>query len=191
VFNIVTGYLVLDERVSLIGAAGIFLVVCGAWLLNLKAAQVDGGLNVLAPFRAIARERGSRLMLATAAIYSLTSVISKAALLQVTPAFFGPFYFVTLGLCTTLVFASRNPHTWRALGRNPWVHLAIGTCMAVMVVAHFHAIEQVEVAYMVAVKRTSLLFGMLYGAWLFKEQGLSRNLLAGGFMVAGVFLIAG
>jgi hypothetical protein len=35
---------------------------------------------------------------------------------------------------------------------------------------------------MVAVKRTSLLFGMPYGAWLFKEQGLSHNLLAGGLM---------
>jgi hypothetical protein len=66
---------------------------------------------MLAPVPRHCTESGSRLMLATAAIYSLTSVISKAALLQVTPAFFGPFYFVTLGFCTTLVFASRNPHT--------------------------------------------------------------------------------
>jgi drug/metabolite transporter (DMT)-like permease len=62
--------------------------------------------------------------------------------------------------------------------------------MAVMVVAHFYAIAHIEVAYMVAVKRTSLLFGILYGAWLFREQGLTRNLGAGGLMVAGVYLIA-
>ena len=53
------------------------------------------------------------------------------------------------------------------------------------------ALEMVEAAYMIAVKRTSLLFGMLYGAWLFREQGLGKNLLAGVIMVAGVYLIAG
>jgi drug/metabolite transporter (DMT)-like permease len=61
--------------------------------------------------------------------------------------------------------------------------------MAAMVVTHFYAIAHIEVAYMVAVKRTSLLFGMLYGAWLFGETGLQKNLVAGMFMVLGVLLI--
>jgi len=190
VFNIVTGYVFLGEQVSRAGSAGILLVVCGAWLLNISAARHNGGLNILAPFRAIVRERGSRLMLVTAAIYSFTSVLSKAAMLHVTPAFFGPFYFVVLAVVTALVFASRDVSSWKALGRHPWAHLSIGACMAVMVVAHFFAIAHIEVAYMVAVKRTSLLFGILYGAWLFREQGLTRNLAAGGLMVAGVYLIA-
>lgn len=61
--------------------------------------------------------------------------------------------------------------------------------MAAMVVTHFYAIEHIEVAYMIAVKRTSLLFGMLYGAWLFRETGLVKNLVAGAMMVLGVYLI--
>jgi drug/metabolite transporter (DMT)-like permease len=60
-----------------------------------------------------------------------------------------------------------------------------------MVVAHFYAIAHVAVAYMIAVKRTSLLFGILYGAWLFGETGLKRNLAAGTLMIAGVALIVG
>ena len=189
VFNIVTGYIFLGEQVSGAGAAGIMLVVCGAYLLNLDAARNGSKLAVLAPFRAIVRERGSRLMLITAAIFSLTSVLSKAALLHVTPAFFGPFYFVALGVCTAVVFASRDVSSWKALGRHPWAHLAIGACMAFMVVTHFYAIAHVEVAYMIAVKRTSLLFGILYGGWLFHERGLRRNLVAGTLMVAGVYLV--
>ncbi len=189
VFNILTGYIFLGEQVSLAGTIGIWLVVCGAWLLNLEAARNKGDWKALAPFRAILRERGSRLMLMAATIYSLTSVLSKAALLHVTPGFFGPFYFVALGMVAVLVFASRNVSSWHALGRHPCAHLAIGGCMAVMVVSHFYAIEHIEVAYMIAVKRTSLLFGMLYGAWLFSETGLKKNLAAGGLMVLGVFLI--
>jgi drug/metabolite transporter (DMT)-like permease len=188
-FNTLTAYLVLGETVTLSGFSGILLIVFGAWLLNLHATQNASGLNILAPFRAITRERGSRLMLMVAALYSLTSVTGKGALLHATPAFFGPFYFVALGATSLLLFASRDVSTWRALGRHPWAHLAIGVCMGAMVVTHFYAIEHIEVAYMIAVKRTSLLFGMLYGAWLFKETGLLKNLVAGMLMVLGVFLI--
>ena len=59
-----------------------------------------------------------------------------------------------------------------------------------MAITHFLALEQIETAYMIAVKRTSLLFGILYGAWLFKEQNLGLHIFAGGLMVAGVTLIA-
>jgi drug/metabolite transporter (DMT)-like permease len=187
--NTLTGYIVLGETVTLTGFSGILLIVSGAWLLNLQATQNGSSLNILAPFLAITRERGSRLMLMVAALYSLTSVTTKGALLHATPAFFGPFYFVVMGAASLLLFASRDVSTWRALGRHPWAHLAIGVCMSIMVVTHFYAIEHIEVAYMIAVKRTSLLFGMLYGAWLFKETGLLKNLFAGMLMVLGVFLI--
>jgi drug/metabolite transporter (DMT)-like permease len=190
VFNIVTGYLLLGESVSWGGFSGILLVVCGAWLLNLDAARTGPRLDVLAPFHAIGREQGSRLMLGAAALYSITSVLGKGALQQVSPQFFGPFYFTLLALVATTLFASRELRRWSAAGRNVRGHLLVGISMAVMVMAHFHAIEHVEVAYMIAVKRTSLLFGLLYGAWLFGETGLARNLAAASLMVVGVYLIA-
>jgi len=188
-FNMLTGFLLLDETVSWTGFSGILLIVLGAWLLNLETRQNGTGLNLLAPFRAITRERGSRLMLMVAAIYSLTSVTSKGALLHANPGFFGPFYFVVLGTASILVFASRDVSSWRAMGKHPWVHLGVGAFMAGMVITHFYAIAHIEVAYMLAVKRTSLLFGILYGAWLFGESGLKKNLAAGLLMVLGVFLI--
>jgi drug/metabolite transporter (DMT)-like permease len=188
-FNMLTGYLLLDETVSWTGFSGILLIVLGAWLLNLETTQNGTGLNLLAPFRAITRERGSRLMLMVAAIYSLTSVTSKGALLHANPGFFGPFYFVLLGSASVLVFASRDVSSWRAMGKHPWVHLGVGAFMAGMVITHFYAIAHIEVAYMLAVKRTSLLFGILYGAWLFGESGLKKNLAAGLLMVLGVYLI--
>jgi drug/metabolite transporter (DMT)-like permease len=191
VFNVVTAYALLGETVTPLRFAGIILVVCGAWLLNLNARHDGRGPAFLAPFRAIVRERGSRLMLAVAALYSLTSVMGKGALQYVTPAFFGPFYFVLLGAAAVLLFASRDIRRWRVLARHPWAPLLVGMFMSVMVLAHFYAIAHVEVAYMIAVKRTSLLFGMLYGAWLFGERDLRRNLASGTLMVAGVYLIAG
>jgi drug/metabolite transporter (DMT)-like permease len=77
------------------------------------------------------------------------------------------------------------------LSRQPFAHLLIGLCMAGMVVSHFYAIENVQVAYMIAVKRMSLLFGIIYGALIFGEKDFPKKLLAGCVMVLGVFLIAG
>ena len=191
VFNTVTGYVLLGETVTMQGFSGIALVVCGAWLLNIDAMNNGSQRDVLAPFRAIASEPGSRLMLAVAALYSLTSVMGKGALQYVPAGFFGPFYFVLLGVIASIVFARREARPWQVLARHPWAHLGVGLFMGLMVLTHFLAIQHVEVAYMIAVKRTSLLFGMLYGAWLFREGGLGKNLVAGVIMLAGVYLIAG
>jgi drug/metabolite transporter (DMT)-like permease len=185
-----TGLLVLGERVSAQGLAGILLVGVGAYLLNVEQARGGGRYDVMAPFRAILRERGSRLMMMVAVIYSLTSVMGKGALQYVPPQTFGPFYFVLLGLVSMGLFSAHRPGIVRVLWRRPGAHLLIGIFMGIMVIAHFMAIARVEVAYMIAVKRTSLLFGILYGALLFGEERLGQHLLAGSFMVAGVALIA-
>ena len=190
VFNTLTGYILLQEKVSATGFAGILLVVSGAWLLNLEHARGER-FDVLAPFRAILYERGSRLMLITAALYSLTSVLGKGALAYTTPVFFGTLYYVVIGFTVIITFsvAARTPV--HVIWRRPAPHLAIGFFMAIMVLTHFFAIRDVEVAYMIAVKRTSLLFGILYSVLLFHERARVEHFLAGGLMLVGVYLIVG
>jgi drug/metabolite transporter (DMT)-like permease len=190
VFNTLTGYILLEERVSVTGFAGILLVVFGAWLLNLEHAKGER-FNVLAPFRAIITERGSRLMLITAALYSITSVLGKGALAYTTPVFFGTLYYVVIGITVIITFSIGARTPVHVLWRRPLPHLAIGLFMGVMVLTHFFAIRDVEVAYMIAVKRTSLLFGILYSVLLFHERARFEHFLAGGLMLAGVFLIVG
>jgi drug/metabolite transporter (DMT)-like permease len=189
VFNTLTAYLLLQERLSSAGFSGILLVVLGAWLLNIEHARGER-FDVLAPFRAIVSERGSRLMLITAALYSMTSVLGKGALAYTTPIFFGTLYYVVIGFIVIVVFSIGAKSPVQVLWRKPKAHLAIGVCMGVMVLTHFFAIQHVEVAYMIAVKRTSLLFGILYSVLLFHERARVEHFLAAGMMLAGVYLIA-
>ncbi len=188
VFNTVTGYVLLGETISLTGFSGIMLVVLGAWMLNIEHARGER-FDVLAPFRAIVTERGSRLMLITAAIYSLTSVLGKGALAYTTPFFFGTLYYVVIGFTVIVVFSIGGRTPVHVLWRRPVAHLAIGLFMSIMVLSHFFAIQYIEVAYMIAVKRSSLLFGMLYSVLLFHERARAEHFLAGMMMVAGVYLI--
>ena len=189
VFTVVTGFLLLGEKISLIGFTGIFLVVGGAYLLNFDHVLTCSRRVLLAPFQAIMREQGSRLMLVVALIYSATSVMGKGALQYVPPSFFGAFYFTLLGIITIAIFSVQQPQIFRVMWRRPVSHAVVGLMMALMVVTHFLAIKEIEVSYMIAVKRTSLLFGILYGALLFSERHLTQHLAAGALMLAGVFLI--
>jgi drug/metabolite transporter (DMT)-like permease len=189
VFATLTGFLLLGERVSWRGVSGILLVVAGAYLLNLERSAITNPRAWLRPLRALLNATGARLMLAVAFIYSLTSVLGKGALQYVSPMVFGPFYIVVLGVVTVGVLVFRRPGAVKVLWRRPAAHLAIGSMMGVMLVTHFLAVAEVEVAYMIAVKRISMIFGILYGALLFRERGLGRHLAAGALMVVGAALI--
>jgi len=58
-----------------------------------------------------------------------------------------------------------------------------------MIFSHTLAISLIQAAYMISVKRTSLLFGVLLGAILFKEREIRERLTGAGIMMCGVLLI--
>jgi drug/metabolite transporter (DMT)-like permease len=188
---------VLGERVSPTGLAGVLLIVAGAWLLNVHQAQRDDWRTWLRPLGAIRWEAGARMMLGVALIYGLTSTLGKAAVLYLPAATFGALYFVMIGLIALplLVLLPANgarlslPQFMLRVGRRAAAVLAVAVLNGAMVITHFLALRLTEVAYMIAVKRTSLLFGILYGALLFREPNLAIRAPGGLLMLAGVFVI--
>ncbi|MGD2019948.1 MAG: DMT family transporter [Thiohalocapsa sp.] len=205
VFVLGIAYWLLGEQVSVLGALGVLLVVAGAWLLNVRHARLADVRSWAVPLAAIFWEPGSRMMLLVALIYGFTATMGKAVLDYLPASHFGPFYFLVLGLTMPLVWAlpmrigqkagAASPSLRLALFgpggllRRPRAVLAVAALHGLMAYTHFLAIARVEVAYMLAVKRTSLLFGILYGALVFGETGLRSHLAAGALMVAGVAVI--
>ncbi len=184
-FVILTGYLFLGEVLTAQGVTGIGLVVIGSYVLNLSRARE----RWLAPVTAVFREQGSWLMLLTGFIYSFTATLGKMAILHSSPPFFGVTYFLcVLGLMLLLcpfVPGARLKH----LVRRPVPGLFVGLSTSAMVFSHTMAISLVEAAYMLAIKRTSLLFGVILGAVVFRETRIRERFLGVSIMLAGVFLI--
>ncbi|OPY89755.1 MAG: EamA-like transporter family protein [Syntrophaceae bacterium PtaU1.Bin231] len=186
VFMILTGRLILGEAVTAGGAAGIGLIVAGAYVLNLSRVRT----GFLEPVRAVIREPGSWIMLLVSFLYSLTAPVGKVAILHSNPWFFAAVYNLVLAAVIVLI----RPVAGSTAGANglfsrPVPMLLIGLAAAAENLAHMMAIAQVEAAYMIAVKRLSLLFGVLYGAWWFGEQNIRERLAGAAIMIAGVFLI--
>jgi uncharacterized membrane protein len=67
--------------------------------------------------------------------------------------------------------------------------IILGLITGLEILNHVLAISQVQAAYMIAIKRTSIIFGVLYGAWLFKEEKIGERLFGTIIMIGGVFII--
>jgi len=186
VFMILTGRFILGESIRPGGALGILLIVLGAYVLNLS--KLKSGL--LGPIRAVMREPGSWIMLLVSFIYSLTAPIGKVAILHSNPWFFAAVYNLVLSVVIVSLWpVAAGGAEVRGIFARPGPMLLIGFTAAVENLAHMMAIAQVEAAYMIAVKRLSLLFGVLYGAWWFGEQNIRERLAGAAIMILGVFLI--
>jgi drug/metabolite transporter (DMT)-like permease len=186
VFMILTGRFILGESIGPGGALGILLIVLGAYVLNLS--KMKSGL--LGPIRAVMREPGSWIMLLVSFIYSLTAPVGKVAILHSNPWFFAAVYNLVLTAAILALWPAVGGGTdTRGMFNRYGPMLMVGFVTALENLCHMMAIAQVEAAYMIAIKRLSLLFGVLYGAWWFGEQNIRERLVGAAIMVAGVFLI--
>lgn len=185
VFMILTGFIVLGEVPNSWGIIGIGFVVAGGYLLNVT--QVKYGY--FAPFRAILREPGSILMLVVAFIYSFLAVLGKKAIQHSSPLFFGFFYLAALDITTLIFFPFLEKIRWRDILKVPVKGLSVGLMLFLHALFHCLAINMIEAVYMIAVKRMSIFFSVVYGWILFKESDISARMLGALFMFAGVVFI--
>ncbi len=185
VFMILTGFIVLEEVPNSWGIIGIGFVVAGSYLLNVT--QVKYGY--FAPFRAILREPGSILMLVVAFIYSFLAVLGKKAIQHSSPLFFGFFFLAALDITILIFFPFLEKIRWRDILKVPVKGLSVGLMLFLHALFHCLAINMIEAVYMIAVKRMSILFSVVYGWILFKEADIGARMLGALLMFAGVVFI--
>jgi uncharacterized membrane protein len=65
----------------------------------------------------------------------------------------------------------------------------IGLFLGLMTIFHYLAIRLVIVPYMVSIKRTSSIFSVLYGYFLFKEKNIKERLVGALIMLIGAAFI--
>ncbi len=189
VFTIVTSWILLGEKVSRGGALGIFTITVGVYLIHLHTLSEGWA----APFRALLRERGTRLILISAFLYSITANLGKRAIQLSDPASFAFLYQGLSAVALSGVVCWKNSGFRNLTGNllGQWrVYVLLGGVMALANWVHAVGIAHSPVPYFIAIKRTSLLVGVLYGGVLLKEERIPERLLGAGCMVLGVVLIA-
>lgn len=186
VFIIGVEFVLLGAAPGVWGLAGIVLIVFGAYVLNVRA----GFSALLDPVRSLASDRGARLMLVVAAVWSVSGTIEKVTVTASSPS----FYMATFGLFFTVGFI---PILWIVGDSEPaelraqWLPLAgAGLLTGTMALVQMAAIRITPlVNYVISIKRAGMLVSVLFGWLLFDEEHIGFRLAGAALMIGGVALI--
>ncbi|MCD6413937.1 MAG: EamA family transporter [Elusimicrobia bacterium] len=179
IFVIPVGFFILGEKPSLRGGAAIFIIVVGCYILT-------SGKNLLEPFKKIKNNKGIRWAFLAVLIWSFVANIDKVAL-QKSSARIYPFIAsleITI-MSIPFVFTRLKTITKKAI---PYL-VAVGGIDAGIFLTHMYALTLTKVSYLIAVKRSGLLIGVVGGILLFREKEPARRILASAVILAGNILL--
>jgi len=184
VFLAGTSFIVLGEVPTVAGMAGILLIVLGAFAIQASPGRKGASL----PWDRD-RWKGTVVMLTVAFLYSLSLPYDKAVVLA-SDAVFGSA-LVNLFIGSAFVAAVLIRGSWRrALPRDVMVAApGLGLILLGETVAINLAYTVQIVPYVIAVKRLSILFSVLIGGLVFREEGLAWRAVGAVVMIGGVVLI--
>lgn len=185
VFLLGTSPLMIGEFPDLLGILGVLLVVIGSYTLQVQKARLDP----LGPFKALLRDKGPRLMLLNAGIWSITANIDKVGIQHSSPFFWVVLTHtaITIGLLPFLFY-----HSSQKVGelRTKFgVLFPIGLVTSLALICQMAALTMTLVVNVIAIKRVSTVLSVIWGATLFKEKGFIPRLAGVLIMLLGVLLL--
>jgi uncharacterized membrane protein len=185
-FLLLTSPFMVGEFPDLSSIGGIFLIVIGSYVLNFNA-RLRG---YLAPFRALFKESGPRLMLLVAFLWSITANCDKIGIRNSSPLFWSISATTFMSLVLAPIMLYKSPRATKQIPTAFKKLVPIGFFCALTVIFQMLAVSLTLVAHVIAIKRTSTIMSVLWGFLIFKEAGVKERLLGAGIMVVGVLLIS-
>ena len=184
-FLLITSPLIVQENATLADAIGIFLIVIGSYVLNLRERR----RGYFAPLKALLRNQGSRYMLVVAFLWSITSNFDKVGVVNSSPLFWSTalYGFLAMGMLPIALYKSHQKFNQILPNLKPL--MLIGFFHAIAITFQMIAVTYTLVTQVIAIKRTSALMSVLFGHWLFKETGLRERLTGAAIMVFGVVVM--
>ncbi|RLB62522.1 MAG: EamA family transporter [Deltaproteobacteria bacterium] len=181
------GVLILGEKVSGIGVAGIGLILFGAYSIQLRALAWS---EVVRPFHNL-RDPAVLAALAAGFIYSVGSVIDKTGVML-----YSPFHFTYILVAFMLLFMTLNIMRPKYRGRimaefrhSRLLVIAAGPVMMGSFFAFRYGLSLAPMSYAVPVRQVSLLIGVLIGVVFLGESCGRIRFAATLFILGGVALI--
>lgn len=190
VFVTLFGFIFLKEIPSLTGILGIVLVIFGAWLINQK------NFNLTETFGFFRLKANTSAMLYAAtmtAIFSaLYSVIDKKGVLLVHPVLFFYLFFAFSGLwfgLYILFLREERKFIIDVYKKDKYKILVASLLEFSSYVLILYAFQLSKVAYVIALRQISVVFGVIFGTYFLKEQYAAVRFFASCIIFAGIYLI--
>jgi drug/metabolite transporter (DMT)-like permease len=205
VFLIGTSYLLLHELPSAAGIIGICIIVSGSYVLNISAEHE----HFLDPVRSMMQNRGSWYMLIVAFLFAISINYDKIAMLSSDPVFGMAFTLLIISSAFALIsvftgkiagkYPVKGALSSTIPGRVPAPAFSLQPYLVPAFLAGFFvAAECVSIniaytlqiaPYVIAIKRLSIIFMVLYGTIVCSENELRTRFMGAALMVGGAVII--
>ncbi|MEN9558001.1 MAG: hypothetical protein RL141_370 [Candidatus Parcubacteria bacterium] len=184
-FLLGTAFLINNEIPSWLGGIGVIVTTAGTYFL-----KYDGSGGWAAPFIRLVGDPASRKMLIVAGLYAISSPFDKQAVLAGGSLWSALFMQGGMALFyTPLMFRKGRLQRLRGTpGSGKWFVL-LGLVDSVRAYCQYAAYPLLLTPYVIGLKRLSVIFGVLWGRFYFKEKQTGQRAFAAFIMVVGSFLI--
>lgn len=186
IFLLFTSPLLVTDVPNTQDVVGVLCIVAGAYLLQIQSTNQGW----LAPFKAIIHQPGPRRMLSVALIYSFTSNFDKVGVQNSSPLFWSLSItsVMTVGFLLLLALLPRPtfPTSQTDIIK---ILILIGLLQGVGLIFHNTALSLGPVPSVIAVKRSSILFAVLWGIVFLREQHGKERLTGAILMVMGIGIL--
>ncbi len=197
-FTLVIAMFWVQEYPNRYGIFGVIILVIGTYVLNIEKSINTSEVRyskLLAPFAKIFTNKGARLMFFLAIFWGLSSVVDKAAInasnaisrILLYSYFAIVFFFIYLLLKEKSSFLPKLKET---LKNNIKGLLVLVILNFLVIATQMFGISLTHTAYIIALKRASAIFTVIFAFFILKEKENFLTILIGTLLlVLGVILI--
>lgn len=177
------------EKLSIIQLSGMFLLLAGTYLLEMKPKQA-----LSEPFKIFSKSANYHYIGYALLLFTASSILDKVLLgkYKMPPAAFMAFQQMFYGIVISAVYlysdkVKRKPFS---LDKKVWFWIIfIAILTAGYRYTQIKAIKIAPVSLVLSVKRISVFIAVVIGGRLFKEKNLLQKAIATAIMVAGAIMI--
>jgi len=184
-FVLLTG-LFVNEIPTPLASLAVFLIVIGVYTLNISKNK-EGFFE---PFLYIFKEKGTLLMFIVAVVFSLNAVLFKLGI-EYSDLITTMFLVVVGELVLYSIYNTiRKKSVIKIVKKNP--KLLFGSAFFVVVGNYALGLgyNYLDVSFMIALKRLTILFSTIFGIIFLKEKNIKEKILGSIIIVSGVILLA-
>ncbi len=186
IFVLITAPFIIGELPTIGGLIGVLCIVSGAYTLNIKERK----RGYFEPFRALINNKGVWYMLGATFLWSVGTSISKIGIEVSSPLFWSASLQIASALVLTPVVLWRSSFSSKKTGKKGLMLLPLmGMIAALASIVYAYAISMILVVYASSLKRMNVIFEVILGRVVFREEGFVERIIGVLIMLLGGILI--
>ncbi len=187
----VSGNFLIKDYLNIIEWSGIFLMVAGTYILEMK----KNSKNFFEPLKSLFNFSKYSYILIALLLFTITSLLDRILLKDyyLPPYTFMAFqqlFYAMIFTASILFMNKRITGTIKSLNKNTlYLIILISVFTVIYRYTQIEATKLAPVALVLSVKRLSVLMAIIFGGRLFSEDNLFRRIIAAVIIIIGATIL--